>query len=317
MKDYLKEMEYTLNPMKRIYEEINPMKNLMDSMKSINTFENLYSNSTMSAIIEAQKEMEYTLNPMKRIYEEMNPMKNLMDSMKSINTFENLYSNSTISSIIEAQKEMEYTLNPLKKLYDEVNSNFIHINQLKSIDPKISLASLNSLISILKIEELNEILKSLNLSHMTVEETIQNKLEEQIDSLTQEDKKSLDEAIDSLKYMFPDISYITEKFSNKEYIAIIIYIILSIPTIYSFYEEHFKQMTNYDSYYKINRNNVRVRTEPSTDNNSTIIMKLNKNILVEKIDSHKNWLKVEFEDDDGEDKQGWIRRDMLTKIENE
>ena len=69
--------------------------------------------------------------------------------------------------------------------------------------------------------------------------------------------------------------------------------------------------------YKINRNKVRVRTEPSTQNPESIITKLNKNVFVEKIDSHKNWLKIEFEDKNGDEIEGWVRRDMLTKIEKD
>lgn len=313
MKDYLKERE----------ELINPMKSLMDSIKPINTYD-----------ISRMDEMEYILYPMKKIYGEMNSMKGVMDS---INSYSNIYPTPTfLSPFEELKKKMEYDLNPLKKLQDEmeylfnpfkriqdeINFNFNSISQLnfleKSINPmKSAIESLKlASNSTPRIDELNELLKSLNLSSLTIEETIQNKLEEQIDLLTKEDRKTLDEVIDSLKYMFPDISYLFEKFSKGKYIPIIIYIFLSIPTIYSFYTEYFKQNIVSDSYYKINRNKVRVRTEPSTNGDSIIIIKLNKNVFVERIGSHKNWLKIEFEDDNGEEKQGWVRQDMLTKIKN-
>lgn len=287
LKDYLKEMEELLNPMKKIYDEMNPMKDIMDSM---NPYTNIYPSTVMSSFEEFQKKIEYDLNPLKQL-----------------------------------QDQMEYISNPFKRIQDEMNLTFLNsLNQSsfleKSINPMKNAVEALKLMNnspLSKIEELNEILKSLNLPSMAIEETIQSKVEEQIDSLTKEDKKSLEEIFDSLKYIFPDISYLSEKLSKRQYIAILIFIIFNIPTIYSFYEEHFKQNVISDSYYKINRNNVRVRTEPSTDNTSNIIVKLNKNVFVEKIDSHKNWLKIEFEDDNGEEKQGWIRRDMLTKIENE
>ena len=278
LKDYLKEMEELLNPMKKIYDEMNP-------------YTNTYHTSTvMSAFEEFQKKIEYDLNPLKQL-----------------------------------EDEMEYLSNPFKKIQDLMNSTFLNsLNQSsfleKSINPMKNAVEALKLMNnspLSKIEELNEILRSLNIPSIAIEETIQNKVEEQIDSLTKEDKKSLEEIFDSLKHMFPDISYLSEKLSKKEYIAILIYILFSIPTIYSFYEEHFKQNVISDSYYKINRNDVRVRTEPSTDNTSNIIVKLNKNVFVEKISSHKNWVEVEFEDDKGEEKQGWVRQDMLTKIENE
>lgn len=67
--------------------------------------------------------------------------------------------------------------------------------------------------------------------------------------------------------------------------------------------------------YKINRDNVRIRTEPSTDNPSSIMTKLNKNIVVEKIDTQKNWVKIKFENSQGEEIEGWVRNDMLKKID--
>lgn len=324
MRDYLKEMEELINPMKKIYDEMNPMKSLMDSIKPINTYD-----------ISRMDEMEYIVYPMKKIYDEMNSMKGVMDS---IDSYSNIYPTSAfLSPFEELQKKMEYDLNPLKKLQDEMkymfnpfkriqdemNSNFNSISQLnfleKSINPMKSAIEALKLAnnSTFRIDELNELLKSLNLSSITIEETIQSELEEQIDSLTKEDKKILDEVFDSLKQIFPDMNYLSENLSKGKHIAIIMYILfVAIPTIYSIYEQYFKQNA-INSYYKINRNNVNVRTEPSIDSNSIVIMKLNKNIFVEKIDSYENWLKIEFENDNGEEKYGWVRQDMLTKIENE
>lgn len=299
MKDYLKEMEELMNPMKKIYDQMNPMKDIIESMCPYNNYPNL-----LTSFETVQNKMEYTLNPLKQLEDEMK---------------------YTLNPLRQLQEEIEYLSNPFKSIQDEMNLIFANsLNQFsffeKSINPMknaIEALTLMNNSGIFKIDELNEILKSLNLSSIVVEENIQNKIEKQIDSLTNDDQKLLDEVFDIIKHMCPDISYLSEKLSQGKYIAIIIFIVFYIPTIYSIYEEYFKQNVIHDISYKINRNNVRVRTEPSTDSTSNILIKLNKNVYVEKIDSHKNWLKVEFENDNGEEIQGWIRRDMLTKIENE
>ena len=114
-----------------------------------------------------------------------------------------------------------------------------------------------------KINELNKILMSIYPSSVNIDETIQNKVEEQIDLLTKKDKKILEEIFDSIKHQLPDINYLSEKLSKKKYIAILIYILFSIPSILTIYGEYFKKDGISNSYYKINRNNVRIRTEPS------------------------------------------------------
>ena len=60
MKDYLKETEELLDPMKKIYHEMNPMKNIIDSLNLSNTYDHLYSETYLSAIIKAQEELKYT-----------------------------------------------------------------------------------------------------------------------------------------------------------------------------------------------------------------------------------------------------------------
>jgi hypothetical protein len=63
------------------------------------------------------------------------------------------------------------------------------------------------------------------------------------------------------------------------------------------------------------RENVRVRLSPTTIDNSNIITKLHKNTYIEKLDSKDGWTKVRFELDDGIEKEGWIYRTMLTKMD--
>ncbi len=306
MKDYNKEIEELLNPMKKFNAEmealLNPTKSLMDSIKPIElpTFGSFKAiepialppigisiPSYTSPLEELQKKMEYDLNPLKKLHDEIdyifNPFKKIQGEM---------------DLILNPFKELEKTLNPIKSAME-------------------SLTLLNNSIGESNLVELNKALKILDISSFKVEKSTQKELEEQIELLTSEDKKTLDDIIDTFKHIFPDISYLVESFSKKRYVTFVIYFMCVIlPFIYSTYRNYFQSITS-DSYYKINRNKVRVRTEPSTKNNSIIIMKLNKNVFVEKIDSHKNWLKIEFEDEGGQEIEGWVRRDMLTKIENE
>ena len=65
----------------------------------------------------------------------------------------------------------------------------------------------------------------------------------------------------------------------------------------------------------INRDNVRVRSLPQKEDTKNVITKLNKNTYIEKIGSDNGWIKVRFELDDGIEKEGWIFRTMLTKID--
>jgi hypothetical protein len=295
-------MEELLNPMKKSNDEMeeiyNPMKSLINSinpielpkfgyLEQISLTQNAFSMpSYMTPFEELQKNMEYNLNPLKKLQDEMEYMFNPLARLQH-----------EISLVSNPFKELEKALNPMKSVIESLNS-------------------LNSSLATANLTELGKVLKDLNVSSFKIQESVQKDLEEQIDSLTNEDKKTLDEVIDSMKHIFPDIDYLSESFSKGKYIAIIMYILFSIlPDIYIKYENYAQNIIS-DSYYKINRNKVRVRTEPSTENSSTIIMKLNKNVFVEKIDSHKNWLKIEFEDEEGKEIEGWVRRDMLTKIED-
>lgn len=301
MKDYYKEMEEILNPMKKINDEmyrvLNPMKNIMDSIKPISmpmvdlgikpielpNFGHLYSSP-----FEWQKQMEYDLNPLKKL-----------------------------------QEEMEYSLNPLKKMQDEMD---LVLNPFKNLQSSLvpmkkvlgTLNLFNSQTSTFQInEEIQKILKGLDVSSFNIDESVEKELEEQINSLETEDKKTLNEIFEALKNMFPEIEFISQAFQKKQYVRILTYFFIFIlPFIQNYYKEY-KQNILSNSYYKINRDKVRVRSEPSKDDPKTIIVKLNKNVFVEKIGSYKNWIKIEFENDNGEEIEGWVRNDMVTKIEND
>jgi hypothetical protein len=298
--------------------------------------------------------MEEILNPMKKFNDEMNqilnPMKSLMNSISmptadlgykplplpkmglslsdlgftpvSVPTIGQSLPNFT-SSIAEWQKQLEYDLNPLKKLQEEMN---LFTNPLKDLQSNLmpmksaleSLSLLQNQTSIFKLnEELQKALQGIDISALNIDESIESELEEQIDSLEKEDKKTLDEILEALKNMFPEIGLVTQAYQKKQYVRILTYFfVVILPFVQSYYHEYTQNVIS-NSYYKINRNKVRVRTEPSTENPNSIILKLNKNVFVEKIDSHKNWLKIEFEDESGQELEGWVRRDMVTKIESD
>ncbi|KLE05843.1 hypothetical protein AF78_04940 [Aliarcobacter butzleri L353] len=307
MKDYYSEMEEILNPMKKFNDEINeilnPMKSLMGSI-SIPTVDSAFKPLPLPEMALSFSDLDLGLTPI------------------SLPTIGQSLPNFT-SSIAKWQKQLEYDLNPLKKLQEEIN---LFTNPLKDLQSNLipmksaleSLSLLQNQTSIFKLnEELQKALQGIDISALNIDESIESELEEQIDSLEKEDKKTLDEILEALKNMFPEIGLVTQAYQKKQYVRILTYFfVVILPFVQNYYHEY-TQNVILNSYYKINRNKVRVRTEPSTENPKSIILKLNKNVFVEKIDSHKNWLKIEFEDESGQELEGWVRRDMVTKIEQD
>ena len=107
------------------------------------------------------------------------------------------------------------------------------------------------------------------------------------------------------------INILQLKHYKKATIFVLVWFICNIIPMYHMYNEIF----NSDIHYKVNRENVRVRLSPTTIDNSNIITKLHKNTYIEKLDSQDGWTKVRFELDDGIEKEGWIYRTMLTKMD--
>lgn len=300
-------MEEILNPMKKFNDEINeilnPMKSLMGSI-SIPTVDSAFKPLPLPEMALSFSDLDLGLTPI------------------FLPTIGQSLPNFT-SSIAKWQKQLEYDLNPLKKLQEEIN---LFTNPLKDLQSNLipmksaleSLSLLQNQTSIFKLnEELQKALQGIDISALNIDESIESELEEQIDSLKKEDKKTLDEILEALKNMFPEIGLVTQAYQKKQYVRILTYFfVVILPFVQNYYHEY-TQNVILNSYYKINRNKVRVRTEPSTENPKSIILKLNKNVFVEKIDSHKNWLKIEFEDESGQELEGWVRRDMVTKIEQD
>ncbi|WP_375723607.1 SH3 domain-containing protein [Arcobacter sp. KX21116] len=276
----------------------------------------------LAPIIQLNKQIETITRPMRLITSSFKPIHSIslptlgLSVPIYVNPFEELHKQMryNLNPLLKIQKEMAYTLSPLIKLQNEMK---LIINPLRNLESTIApMRSILNSLELSNLHELNKALQALDTSSFVIETSVEQEIEEQIESLPEEERKSLEEIFLALKDIFPEIGFISEAFSQKQYVRILTYFIIwMLPIIYTQYKEQQKMIS--DSYYKINRNKVRVRTEPSTQNPESIITKLNKNVFVEKIDSHKNWLKVEFENNIGEEIEGWVRRDMLTKIEED
>jgi hypothetical protein len=130
------------------------------------------------------------------------------------------------------------------------------------------------------------------------------------------EKNIIDESFQLLCEISPDINILKSSIDSTKYrkfiIAIIFILVFNSFNIYTFYNE----LLHNDIHYKSNRDNVRVRLTPTNENNTNIITKLSRNTYVEKIGSNKGWVNIRFELSSGIEKDGWIYRTMLTKIED-
>lgn len=165
--------------------------------------------------------------------------------------------------------------------------------------------SFKSVFEHIKNVHIDELLREENNLYQT---NIEERLEES-------DKKLLSDFLDLLQENMPGLKPIIDSFRAKNYpktvIATIFFIIVYIPTLLTLLA-YFSENTN----YRVNRENVRVRTTPSTVEKDNIITILHRNIYVEKIDfDESGWIKIRFEMSDGKIEEGWIYRTMLSKIE--
>lgn len=181
--------------------------------------------------------------------------------------------------------------------------------RFKQIDPVM--------LHILQNDSFQALIKNINnmqLDELSKEENnlFQTDIEE---CLEETDKKLLSEFLDVLQENMPGLKPIIDSFKAKNYPKTVIATILFII----FYAQAFLTAWAYFSEnndYRVNRENVRVRTTPSTVAKDNIITTLHLNIYVEKIDSDKSgWIKIRFEMSDGKIEEGWIYRTMLSKIE--
>lgn len=233
----------------------------------------------------------------------------------------------TMSPIIELSKLQHDALKPLfeaqRMLQAQINTKLHqHIIDSMSFLPKnIILADVIKEIpkidpSIFKLLE-NDSLKSVfeKINNLPLDREI--KKDEELfqlhveNNLEESEKKLLSDFLDVAKKTSNEAKVIIEFFEAKNYkkvaIAIIFFLIMNFSLIVSFFSEN--------THYRINRDNVSVRTLPSSSNEN-VIATLKHNIYVEKIDSNDNgWIKIRFEMEDEKIEEGWIYRTMLSKIE--
>jgi hypothetical protein len=286
------------------------LKELKENMNSqiglSNTFDNLFNLTVAS---NSMLKLEDIFSPISQLGL---TTKSLIENMNSqiglSNTFDTLTRVSEISRSMVKSEEMYSQISQLglttKSLIENMNSQ---IGLSNTFDTLTRVSEISR--SILKSEDLDLIFNNL---HISIEESI-----EKIDNINieEENKILIKEQLEIIKKLSPELHIFLEAFDKKKYISLIfilMYIlIINSYSIYSFYTS----LINSDRHYKVNRNNVYIRSTPFKEKNN-ILIKLNKNTYIEKIESNDNgWIKIQFELEDGVEEEGWIYRTMITKID--
>ena len=273
---------------------------LNDQMaKALNPFSTVHDyaiGSSMSEYRRMQEQMALALKPVLPLHEYASSFSKLNDQMaKALNPFSTVHDYVVGSGISEFMKKTQF--GSIKSLIDSVGSYHDTMKGSSYFD------------------SINDTLQKLDFSSLSITEKVEKDFEAQIEFLLPENKKAFDDIMIALIKIFPEIKNIQDAYKSKKYVQLLTHGIVYIFVIMLFFNQLYSLILTPIPLYKINRDNVRIRTEPSTDDPSSIIRKLNKNIVVVKIDSQKNWVKIEFENDQGEIVGGWVRNDMLTKIE--
>ncbi len=198
--------------------------------------------------------------------------------------------------------EVMENLRKQQKDFIKITSTFFNSEAIQKLaQQQNELYKINS--SLFNKEAILEIINSQEI------EKIQNSI------IFENEKSVYDDIVQILSEMSPDINIFLKSLKAKNYKKLILAIILHFLLYSFYYYQLHNELFNSDKYYKINRNNVRVRLTPSIENSKNIITKLNKNTFIEKTDSKNGWIKVRFELEDGIEKEGWIFRTMLTKMD--
>lgn len=190
-------------------------------------------------------------------------------------------------------------------------------NSVKIIEANLSLFSEKStfleLFKSLNISSFSEWQKitEANFDNLSAidDETIRF-IEEQEIVLNDEESRILKDMTETLIELFPPLKLFFESIKEKKYhntviifMVMLFFVCLTILPLF-----------NTNDFYKINRDNVRIRETPSKEDKN-VIYKLNKNISVIKVDSQNGWVKVRFEMEEGVEKEGWVYGNMLSEIE--
>lgn len=214
----------------------------------------------------------------------------MLKAMESITKASSMFDTSAFSALQEQQNSIAAMVsgifdNPVLTALKEQENDFLKRTSLFDTD------TIQKILDDIEISKINET------------------------AITQEEKSLIDEALQVISEISPEIGTFIQSLELQNYkkatIFMMIWFIYNILPIYQLYNDVF----NSDTHYKVNRDNVRVRLLPNKEDNTNIITKLNKNTYIEKLDSENGWAKVRFEFDDGIEKEGWIYRTMITKMD--
>ena len=161
-----------------------------------------------------------------------------------------------------------------------------------------------------------QFIKDIDLDNIQLDsEEFKDIIESQDGKISDNEKEIINDFLEVSEIAFPEISVITKHYEDRNYkktaVALIRFMIIYFFISYQVYIE----FIDIDKHYKVNRDNVRVRMSPQKDNSNNIITKLSKNTYIERIGSDNGWVKVRFELEDGVEKEGWIFRTMITKMD--
>lgn len=335
-----------------IQEQQNSMSTMMSLLDSsvlkatenLPTFRSMFDTSSFNALQEEQNKITKMISVpesslLNRIQEQQNSISAMMSSLDSsflkatenIPTIGSMLDISSFSAFHEEQeriakltsgifdsstlKAME-SITKVSSMFDISTFSALQ-EQHNSIAAMVSGIFDNPVLTALKEQE-NNFFKRTSLFDTDTIQKILNDIDiSEFDEtiISEEENSLIDETLQAISDISPEIGTFIKSLELKKYkkatIFMMIWFIYNILPIYQLYNDVF----NSDSHYKINRDNVRVRLSPNKEDNTNIITQLNKNTYIEKLDSENGWAKVRFEFDDGIEKEGWIYRTMITKMD--
>lgn len=204
-------------------------------------------------------------------------------------------------------------------IFAEFNKNFYsNIDEINKILQPV-FKNQNSFLNTYDFSQLSNLAKAIesNFSNFSIDDATMVKIEAQDIIINEDNKKIINQTIECIYEASPEFKTLIESFKENNYykvvVIVIFLILLKSADVYADY--YLTQLLSSNDFYKINRNNVRIRETPDIKNDKNIMCKLNKNISVIKIDSENGWVKVRFEQEEGVEKEGWVYNNMLSKVE--
>ncbi len=224
-----------------------------------------------------------------------------------------------LETINSASKQIEKT-SKLFETYNALqNSNIFKASDLVSKSLESIILNQNSFLNTHDFSQLSNLAKAIesNFSNFSIDDATIVEIEAQDIIINEDNKKIINQTIECIYEASPEFKRLIESFKENNYykvvVIVIFLILLKLAGVYVDY--YLTQLLSSNDFYKINRNNVRIRETPDIKNDKNIMCKLNKNISVIKIDSENGWVKVRFEQGEGVEKEGWVYSNMLSKVE--